>query len=53
MREALQLFFQNNFSSIRWHLDQLRQQRILIWHRLTIFEGLQFHFSRPQLELWN
>jgi hypothetical protein len=30
MREALQLSFQSNFSSIRWHLDQLQQQRILL-----------------------
>jgi hypothetical protein len=53
MREALQLFFQNNFSSIRWHLDQLRQQRILIWPQLIVSEGLQFLSFRPQLELWN
>ena len=36
MREALQLFFQNNFSSTHWHLDQLWQQRILIWPQLIV-----------------
>jgi hypothetical protein len=50
MHEVLQLFFQNNFSSTHWHLDQLRQQHILIWPQLIVFEGLQFHFYGPQLE---
>jgi hypothetical protein len=53
MREVLQLFFQNNFSSTHWHLDELWQQRILIWPRLAVSEGLQFYFSGPQLMLWN
>jgi hypothetical protein len=30
MREVLQLFFLNNFSNIRWHLDQLQRHRILL-----------------------
>jgi hypothetical protein len=43
MRKALQLFFQNNFSSTHWHLDQLWQQRILIWPQPVVFKGLQSH----------
>jgi hypothetical protein len=53
MREALQLLFQKKNSSIRWHLDQLRQQRILIWPQLIVTEGLQFHSFGTQLEHWN
>jgi hypothetical protein len=43
MRKALQLFFQNNFSSTHWHLGQLRQQRILIWPQPVLFKGFQSH----------
>jgi hypothetical protein len=50
MREALQLFFQNNFSSTHWHLGQLWQQRILIWPQPVVFEGLQFHSFEFQIE---
>jgi hypothetical protein len=50
MREALQLFSQNNFSSTHWHLDQLRQQHILIWPQPVVFEDLQSHSFEFQIE---